>query len=253
MLHIGRMIGFGVMVAMVLAMTSDGVFAQKKKKDADADPKNSAATEADYAKLTATMFPAKLITLESGKSVTVRVEYKKKEANPDYKPPVTTPGQPGYNATAANLQKKLNDLQAQLQKAPTPKVQAKINADMAAINVQLAKLNNDPKNQKEILVSYTKDYDFDFEKKVVYRKMSLPTDKEYTAEDKLTLRGTESPPLPGYIAKADDLEEGQEVKLYFNLPKKKGKADDGPVEHATVKMIVVTKKAGYETETPKKK
>jgi len=78
---------------------------------------------------------------------------------------------------------------------------------------------------------------------------------KYTLEEKLALEGTESPKLPGYMAKAEDLEEGQEVKLYLTLPKKKAKTDDDPPEHATIRMIVVTKKAGAasEADTPKKK
>jgi hypothetical protein len=265
MWNVGRMIRFICLVAVVLAGGPEGVFAQKKKKDADT-PQNSAATEADYAALKATWFPLTIVALDPGKTLTVRETYKKKEANPNYKPLVTNPTAPGYNAQDPRLvlQKKQADLQVQLQKAVNTKnaqaTIARINQDIASTNAQLAKINSDPNYQAQITNTYSKDYELAFEKKVVYRKMFLPdeVDKDgnpvkLSAEEKLVLRGSESPPLPGYIAKADDIQEGQEVKLYLTLPKKKAKDDTTPAEHPTVRMIVATKKAGYETETPKKK
>jgi hypothetical protein len=262
MWNLRRLVIFSSLVAVMLAMASGGLLAQKKKKDAD--PDHPAATEADYAALKSTLFPAKIVTLEAGKTVTVRVEFTKKESNPNYKPLVTNPGAPGYNAQDPRLvlQKKLADLNTQLQRTAknAQPIITRINQDIASTNAQLTKINNDPVYQAQISVTRSKDYDLDFEKKVVYRKMKLPEKDadgnplKYTAEELLAFRGSESPPLPGYIAKAEDLEEGQEVKLYLTLPKKKAKTDDDttPAEHATIKMIVVTKKAG-EVDTPKKK
>jgi hypothetical protein len=257
----GRLVVFGSLVAAMLASAPTGVHAQKKK-DADT-PQNSAATEADYAALKPTLFPAKIVTFEPGKSLTVRVDYTKKDSNPNYKPPVTTPGAPGYNPQAAALAKKMADLQAQLQRSVTAKnaaqLQAKINADIAVIQVQLAKLNNDPNNQPFVTVTFSKDFDLTLEKKVAYRKTFLPIEndadgnpKKFTDQEKKALE-SDDPKNGKYAAKVDEVQEGQEVKLYLTLPKKKAKTDDDPPEHATVKVIVLTKRAPTDADTPKKK
>src|ERR1700722_14500384 len=132
---------------------------------------------------------------------------------------------------------------------------------MAPLQAQVNTIKNDPNNQPMITVKSTKDYDLEFEKNVVYRKLKPILDEEgdkdgnkvkYSVEELIGLRGPESPHFPGYIAKMDDIKEGQEVKLFFKLPKKKSKSDDDktPPKHATIKMIVATKPVGAVSVEP---
>jgi hypothetical protein len=258
MWHLGRMVVFSSLVAVMLAAAPGGLLAQKKKKEADTD--YPAATEADYAGLKLYQL-GKIAAFEPGKTITLRVEYTKKDTNPNYKPPTTTPGTPGYNPQLAKLSTQLTNLQGQLQRAKNPtQIQAKMQ-EIAIVQAQLAKLNNDPNNQPTITVTSTKDFELNLEKKVVYRKMFLPIEndadgnpKKFTAEEKKALE-SDDPKNGKYAAKVDEVQEGQEVKLYLTPPKKKAKGDDDPPEHATVKMIVLTKRtpSASDADTPKKK
>ena len=146
---------------------------------------------------------------------------------------------------------------------------------MAKLQQQYAKLNaagaknpagTDPNNSPFISVTNTKDYDLEVQEKVVYRKLVLPFEyddlgkaKTYTEKEKAELRGDDKT-KPGYIAKADDIGPGAEVKLSLTAPKKVEKAKDADkdekapeeVARPTVNMIVMTKEAPPSSSTPKK-
>lgn len=274
MWKVGRVVGFTGVIAAMLAMVPADVLAQKKKKKDDT-PQYPAATEADYAALPAVK-SGKIVTFDAGKSVTFRIETSHQEPNPNYKPPSTNPKSPNYNAQAAqqaNLYKQYLNLQTQMQKAATAKsptqaaqAQARIQVDMVNIQIQvnrLAAANSDPNNQPFKTVTTTKDYDFDLEEKVAYRKTYLPTVyddegniKKYTADEKLELKTDDN---KRYKATADEVQPSQEATLYLTLPKKKSKSDDDatPAEHPTVNKVILTKEAPENSSTatpaPKKK
>ena len=265
MWQVGRLVAFTGVLATMLAMVPADVLAQKKKKD-DA-PKYPTATEADYGGMKKTVL-GKIASFDGGKSVTFRVETPHQEANPNYKSPSTNPKAPGYNSQAAqqaNLYRKYLDLQTQMQRAATARTpsqaataQARIQTDMINIQLQAARLAttyNDPNNQPFRTVTTTKDYELDLEDKVTYRKTFLPKEyddegnlKTYTAEEKQDLKLDDKL----FKSSVDEVQNGQEAKLYLTLPKKKSKTDDDstPPEHPTVNKIVLTKEAPATTSTP---
>src|ERR1700722_2579715 len=161
MRNVGRAIIVAGLLAVMFAAAPAGVHAQKKKKDAD-NPLYPTATEADYAALKPDLWPATIITLDPGKSVTIRAQYSHKEKNP--KPLSTDPKAPGYNQQYAQLTKKLSELQIRLASAGTANQRTKIQAEMAPVQAQVNTIKNDPNNQPMITVKSTKDYDLEFEK-----------------------------------------------------------------------------------------
>lgn len=266
MWKVGRLLGFAGMISAMLALDATDVLAQKKKKKDDT-PQYPAATEEDYGKLQKGV-SGKIVTFDSAKSVTFRIETQHQEPNPNYKPPSTNPKAPGYNAQAAqqaNLYRKYLDLQNQMQKAATARTpqqaaqaQARIQIDMINLQTQIARMvsvNNDPNNQPFRTATTTKDYDFDLEENVAYRKTFLPTEyddegnlKKYTAEEKLALKTEDK----RYKATADEVQNGQEATLYLTIPKKKSKTDEDatPPEHPTVNKVVLTKEAPAPKSSP---
>ena len=77
-----------------------------------------------------------------------------------------------------------------------------------------------------------KDFDLDLSDKVSVRKMSLGTEyddkgnvKTYTKEEKDKLKGNDTS-KPGYEAKIDDLQSGQQVKIQLKMPKKANTASE---------------------------
>jgi len=265
MWKVGRLVGFiGVVAAALATVPADGL-AQKKKKD-DA-PKFPVASEADYANLKTYVF-GKVAAFDGNKSITFRVETPHQEPNPNYRQATTNPKAPGYNPQAAqqaNLYRKYMDLQVQMQRASTSRTpqqaaqaMARIQMDMMNIQMQVARMtptNSDPNNQPFRTVTTTKDYELDLEEKVVYRKSFLPMEyddqgniKKYTTEEKLALKMDDKL----YKATAEEVQNGQEAKLYLTIPKKKAKTDEDatPPEHATVNKIVLTKEAPAASSSP---
>jgi hypothetical protein len=286
MRQIGRVLGFGALLALLAGLAPSDVGAQKKKdaKDKDKDKEiYPAATDADYKAIQKQKnLIGKLVSLDSV-NVTLRAEYPHYEANPKYKPPkVTNPKAKNYNA-AANQQyqmwKTYNDLTRQQQKAAQAKnpkdyqrAMQRISQDMARLQQQVMQQMYqaganvppfDPNNPPFIVVTNTKDFDLEVQEKVVYRKLFLPVEyddtgkiKTYTEKEKTELRGDDKT-KPGYTAKLDDFQAGQEVKLYLTAPKKMEKDKDADkdkeadkdakvveeVLRPTVNMVVLTKDA----------
>jgi hypothetical protein len=304
MRHIGRVFAFGAGLAVLLAFASSDIAAAKKKdkaKDKAAD--YPAATDADYKAIQKVKeLPGKLVTID-GMNVTLRVDYPHYEANPKYRPPkVTNPNQAGYNALANQqfqMWRTYNDIMTQQQKLLTAKnpreyqqAMQRLNNDMIKLQQNIMQMNNqmikaaaagqklDPNNMPFIVVTNTKDFDLEIQEKVVYRKLILPFEyddtgnvKTYTEKEKAELRGDDKT-KPGYTAKLEEFQPGQEVKLYLTPPKKKDKdkeKDKDPdadkdkdkdkekmpeeVLRPTVNMIVMTKDnpAGLSPGEEKKK
>jgi hypothetical protein len=273
MWNVARIFAFGGVVVLLVALAPADVVAQKKKNAKNNAPQYPQATETDYASLQSHSqknLTGKIVTFDE-KSVSLRVEYTTLQPNPNYKPPVLNRNARGYNSQAAqqhNLYRKYQDLQNQMARAATARTpqqemqaQMRIRQDMMQIQNQLmqqqmrmagtiARANSNPNNQPYKQVTKTMDFTFDLEDKVVYRKMFLPYEfddegnpKKYTTAEKLALRG-EDHTKPGYIAKAEEVQVGDEARISLKFPpKKKAKADDdAPTpDHPTITMIVLTK------------
>src|ERR1019366_9833996 len=122
MWKVGRMVGLGSVLAIVLALVPAEAFAQKKKKDAkDDSSKYPVAADEDYAKLKKDVLGSIASFDSGGKSLTVRVSTSHQEPNPNYKAPGSNPKSPNNNAAVQqlNLTRKYQDLQTQMQKAAT--------------------------------------------------------------------------------------------------------------------------------------
>jgi hypothetical protein len=251
MRQMGRVLGFGGLLAILIALAPSDVVAQKKKDGKDKD-KYPAATDADYKAIQKQKTLTGMLVSIDNINLTLRVEYPHYEANPKYKPPrVTNPKAANYNA-AANQQyqmwKTYNDITRQQQQAAlakTPKdyqrAMQRLSQDMARLQQQVmqqmyqAGANPppfDPNNPPFIVVTNTKDFDLEVQDKVVYRKLLLPVEyddtgniKKYTDKEKAELRGDDKT-KPGYMAKLEEFKAGQEVKLHLTPPKKKEKDKD---------------------------
>jgi hypothetical protein len=279
MSHFGRVLGFGGLLAMLMALATSDVVAQKKK-DAKAKDDAPVATDADYKSIQKQKELYGTLVNIDAMALTLRVEYSHMESNPKYRPPKDNKN------PAANQQfqmwKTYNDLQIQMQKAAlarTPKeaqqAQQRIAQDMARLQQQYMQMyakggagavKVDPNNSPFISVTNTKDFDLGIQEKVVYRRLVLPFEyddtgnvKTYSDKEKAELRGDDKT-KPGFIAKADEFVAGTEVKLYLTPPKKVEKAKDvdkaekddkdakdakAPEEVArpTINMMVITKDA----------
>jgi hypothetical protein len=273
MWKVARLVAFGSVVCALVALASEDAAAQKKKNAKNNAPQYPEATDADYAALQSNSqknLTGSIVSFDQ-KAISLRVEYTTLQVNPNYKPPVLNRNARGYNSQAAqqhNLYRRYQDLQNQMMRSATARTpqqemqaQMRIMQDMMQIQNQLmqmqirtatnaARANSNPNNQPFKQVKSTKDFTFDVEDKVVYRKMFLPYEfddegnpKKYTTAEKLALQGDDRT-KPGYIAKAEDVQVGDEARLSLKFPaKKKAKADDDTdvPQHATITMIVLTK------------
>lgn len=280
MSHFGRVLGFGAMLAVLVALAPSDVSAQKKK-DAKTKEDAPAATDADYKSIQKQKEIRGTVINIDATSLTLRVEYSHMEANPKYKPPKDNKN------PAANQQyqmwKTYTDLQVQMQKAALARTtkeaqqaQQRIAQDMGRLQQQYMQMNAkggaavmkvDPNNSPFISVTNTKDFDLEVQEKVVYRRLVLPFEyddtgnvKTYSDKEKADLRGDDKT-KPGYTAKADEFAAGTEVKLSLTAPKKVEKAKDADKEdkdakvpeevaRPTVNMMVITKDAPASSSTP---
>ncbi len=260
MTHLGRVLGFSGLLALLLAFAPAEVAANKKKENAKEKDKNvyPVAADADYKALQKQReLTGKLVSIDNV-IVTIRAEYPHWEANPKYKQPtVTNPKAAGYNAVAnqqAQMWRTYNDIMRQQQQAVMAKTPQeyqramqrvaqdmnRLQQEVIRMNQQLAKgggtIKTDPNNQPFITVTATKDFDLELTEKVVYRKLILPFEyddtgnpKTYTDKEKADLRGDDKT-KPGYMAKVEEFLPGQEIKLTLAAPKKKEKDKDADKE-----------------------
>jgi hypothetical protein len=255
MSHTWRLVGFGGLLAAILAFTSSDLHGQKKnKKDKAPDP-GYPATDAEYAQiknvkdLTGTLLSIDM----SGRMLTIRVEIPHQEPNPNYKPrapKVPKVGSPGYQQANFEYQqyRLYQDIMKQqqiLSSAKTPQqrqnAMMKLQLDMMKYQQQMAQVmarsgattpiypGGDPNNPPFVTVTSIKDYTLDYKENVNVRKMFLPMEyddmgniKKYTDKEKEELRGKDKS-KPGYEAKLEDLLPTQEIKIYLTPPKPKKK------------------------------
>ena len=279
MWHIGRVLGFGGALALLLAVLAPGeVSAQKKKATETGTP----ATPADYASIQGRKELVGTIVNTGGKSLTIRVDTPHFEPNPKYKPPtVTNPNQKGYNnqamqgyrqfQQAQNLQRQLQ--QAQNARTPQEKARAmqSVYRAMAQQQQQMQRENQqllqraakDPNYKKNvgnnsvdpfIVVHSYKDYELDLTDNVPVRKMFLPVEfddmgnvKVYSDKEKAALKADDKSKLGGYKSHIGEAAPGMEARLTLipvKAAKKAAKADDdgvGNVDRPTISAIILTK------------
>ena len=209
----------------------------KSKKDAA-----ERASEDDYARLRKlSQVSGKIVDLDTrAGSLTLRVPLPTVEENPNYKPP-----QLGGNQAALNLQRQMASLTIRYRQAmrnPNPRYRnqqvVRIARDKQRLKQQAARALNNPNSQPLRVVSKPKDFELSFGDEVVVRKMFVGTEyddlgylKEYTPSQLAALRGNGS--RPGYAAKLEDVQIGQEVALTL------GRA--GESNRPPVRMIVMTR------------
>lgn len=150
--------------------------------------------------------------------------------------------------------------QMQMQSAMQANMQAQ-RAQMAMMQ-QMAKANANGGNQPFMVKVAHKDFDLEMVESIVVRKMFLNSEyddqgnlKTYTKSQIAELKGKDAS-KPGYAAKFDDVQPGQEVVVYLGgsaaAPAKKDNADAGAKKDAdaaapsrpVVSMIVMTKERG---------
>jgi hypothetical protein len=280
MRQFGSVLGFGTLLALLVAFAPSDVAANKKKdakKDKDAD-KYPAAVDADYKAIQKQKeLYGKLVSID-GSNVSLRVEYSHYEPNPKYKPPNNANKGNAIANQQNQAMRTYNDIMRQQQQAATAtnprqyqQAMQRIAQDMNRLQQEMARMNQqmvstiaagqkvDPNNLPFVTVTNTKDFDLALQEKVVLRKLILPFEyddtgkpKTYTDKEKADLRGDDKT-KPGYTAKLDEFQAGQEVKLHLVPPvkkekeadkdKEKDKDDKAPEEvlRPTVKMVVLTK------------
>ena len=207
-----------------MVLLPDDGSAQKKKPD-PAD----VATDQDYK----TLQTIKDMTGKLGgvnlSSITFQLDIPHLVPNPKYRPP-----KGNTNAQYQQMQNIYNQ-QAKIMATTNPvQRQMKMQQLMATIQgiqqyqqmMQAAAASSNPNNQPFTLAHQYKDFDLDLADNVSLRKMSLDNEyddkgnlKTYTKEEKAELKGKDST-KPGYQAKSEDLQTGQQVKVYLKMPKK---------------------------------
>lgn len=288
MSQVARLIGFGGALALLVALASDDVLAQKKDKKGEPKDAENAALPADYVMLQKSKEVVGTVMSigGGGKTVVLRVDFPKWEPNPNYKAPKDnnpkTGGTPQANQQA-QFMKRYQDLlrqQEQAKRAKSPQEQQrmmqKIQYEMVKLQMQMQQqyaypkdAKNPPKanpnNEPFRMTTIHKDYELELQDNAPIRKMFLAFEyddlgniKQYTEKEKAELRGPDKT-KPGYKSKLDEVIPGAEAKLFLTPPKAKKKTDDegvGNVERPTINMIILTKDSptpGIVGADPKKK
>jgi hypothetical protein len=226
------------------------------QKKAAGKPKAEEATEQDYTALRKMKdVNGTLLTFEvDGKSLTLRYDYNTYE-------PLTPKGgntqNQQYNALLRQQQALMRDYQnimaarnpvqqqQRMQNYLVRLQQFQARAQQAGFG-QLAKLKT---------VAHYKEFDFDVAPDVKVARAKPPMEydekgnlKEYTKEE---LKKMRDPDMPGYTAKVEDLQLGQQVKLYLGKPKAKKKSsksstDDKKTDEEPKKSDAEVKKVDTE-------
>jgi len=219
-----RTIGFAMVAAALMSFTPTTVEAQKKKA-ADV-PADQVAEDKDYKALKDTKDMTGLLGSLGTSTMMFRLDIPKMEPNPNYKPPKGN----NQNSQMQNLYRQ----QAKIMANPNP-IQRQM--QMQQLQMQMQKLqqgpqNTNPNNQPYRTAHTYKDYDFELSEKLHVRKMFLEQEyddkgnlKTYTEEEKSKLKGKDSS-RPGYIAKLEDVQPNQKIKIYLAMPRKTKPAAD---------------------------
>lgn len=277
MRHLGRVLGFGCVLAIVAAFAAPPEVVAQKKKNAKAVADNGyGATPEDYkAILNRKELTGSIVTV-SGTVVTFRTDSPHIEANPKYKAGNTPQAAQQNRQYQESLRLQRDLVQAQNAKNPTERARAmqRYYQDMARyqqtmqqqaaqLQAKAAKDRNYVKNNANnttdpfILVHSYKEFDLEIRDNAVIRKMFLPFEyddmgnvKTYTDKQKADLRGDDKS-KPGYMSKVDEIVAGMEAKLSLTAPPKKKKDPDakpdeegaGMADRPTVNAILLTKDA----------
>jgi hypothetical protein len=256
-------LGFGAFAAILAFSGASEALAQKKKSNTT----SQLATDADYKAIQKQkeLF-GKLVVAETG-TLTVRVSYQQYASNPKYKAPKNTNNNAMINQQN-QLMRTYNNLMLEMQRAATSRTpqqamqhRRRIQQDMARWQQQyrqfmtryyqaMAKSKTNPNNMPFIIVTNTKDFDLPIEDNAVYRKLNLPFEyddtgnvKKYTDKEKADLRGSDKS-KPGYTAKFEELQAGQDLELFLTPPVKNDAAAVDMAARPTIHMIVITKDNG---------
>jgi hypothetical protein len=157
-----------------------------------------------------------------------------------------------------SMQMQQMEMQAMMQmEMQAQRVQVQQAMQMQRVMQQVARANSNPNNQPFKIVTTQKDFELDLQDNVPVRKTYVGVEfddmgnaKKYTKAELAELRGKDTS-KPGYTAKLEDVQPGQEVVLYLAPPKKKAaKSDDADLAPAvkasnptrsSIRMIVMTK------------
>ncbi len=218
-----RTLLFVGLIASSLALSSGEA---GQKKDAKKAPTATAAT-ADYSALqNLGQIGGVLVDLNAGsRSLTLRVSIPKMEANPGYRP------------DQGNLMRRYQ----QIMNNPNPAQRQQQLQQFAKQAMQ--NLGNQPYK----VAASQKDFTLNLQENVTVRKLFLGVEyddtgnvKTYSKEKIAALRGND-PAKPGYAAKVDELQPGQEVLLLL------AKSTNGQPE---VRMIVMTREQSMYDPAP---
>jgi len=284
-----KFLGCSTLLLALLALQPSDVLGQKKDKKA----KDDRATPQDYAHLqNVKELKGTVDTIDANsKIVGIRLDIPEYVPNPNFKP--------GANNNSQNqqLQRLYHDQQLAMQaRSPVQQQQRMHQIAMDIQRIQNAAYKGQGNNGPYKMVTHSKTFELEMEENVSARKMFLGTEyddqgniKTYTKAELDKLRGTDSS-KPGYKAKLEDVQPGQEVTLYLKAPRKKSSdsnsddktdakpeakadvkadakadnkdakkadADASSVERPTVRMIVMTKEmnsslAGNDSKKNKK-
>jgi hypothetical protein len=217
-----RMLGLTSLVLGLLAFGTADVAAQKKKQVTP-----EIATDQDYKLLQSIKDMTGKLTSINTMSITFRLDIPHLEPNPKYRPPKGNNSQydPMYNIYRLQA-RALAIRNPVLRQIRMQELMATLQREQYLQLMRTAAATGNPNNQPFVLAHQYKDFDLELAEKVVFRKMSLEPQyddkgniKEYTKEEKDKLRGKDTS-KPGYEAKVEDLEAGQQVKIYLKMPKK---------------------------------
>jgi hypothetical protein len=211
--------------------------------------------------------------------LTLRVDTPHLEANPKFKGPAAgkgvklNPQQQAQQRHMQEYQRIMRDYQQALNaKNPIQRAQAlqRYQMDLARFQMSMQReyaqmmqrAYKDPNYKKNvannttdpfIVVTTSKEFEFEIQEKAVVRKMYLPTEfddtgklRVYSDKEKAELRGDDKT-KPGYMAKLDEVMPGAEAKILLTPPKKKAKDDTedmvGIVDRGTIHTIILTKES----------
>ncbi len=223
-----RILGFAFLAVGLMGFFAADGSAQKKK----ADPAE-VATDQDYKSLKSIQDMTGKLASVNLNTLTVRLDIPHMVPNPKYKPPK------GSNAQYQQMQN-IYRQQAQIMATTNPiQRQQRMQQLMATINIaeyqqmmQAAAAAGNPNNQPYMLAHQYKDYELELSDKVTVSKLSLDNEfddkgyvKTYTKEEKAELKRNDPSKL-GYQAKVEDLQTGQQIKVYLKMPKKTKPAPD---------------------------
>lgn len=253
-----RLIGSGLLVAVIFGLPVADVLAQKKKKD---DPA-AVSDVIDSSKLTAGEFVGKLSgTPASDRMFRLEIEVPAPAGN-------GKAGWNGGNNTASRLaqaQQRMAQAQARLATARTPQQRQQAQQQLLQAQQQLqqaaAQPGRNPGGAGNVKM-VKKEIEFQLTEKAKVRTMLLPeafddkgNAKKYTKQELAELKGKDKTAV-GYESSAEKLEVGQKVRVYLasvavKAPAKDKEKDEEVMAEKSkqVRMLVILEAGSGEAPT----